>query len=449
VAEFWKDYRPTGRRWLWQLGAVAMFWAEVRLFTDLRGHYGPVYSALWFYLAAVLLSGFAVLAQLDRPLLAASPTLSANRLLWSGAALLGGGLAVLYAQVPIVASNPINVAQSDIIPILQNYVGRFRSGEVVYRYLTNLPYPLFPNHLPLQWLPYVPADQLGIDYRWWALGIVLLLGFGVYMAFLNAQRLPVLLFAGAALLPALVLRRMIVHDNWLFAHTVEFTIIAYYCALAAAIFSRSAVLQAAALVLCLLSRYSVVFWVPLFLWLLWRERGRTHAVVVAALTALGVILLYVKPFLSQDWTIFTHALSEYRIATLGEWSRTDGPSGGPVHLFNGLGFASVFYNHVPGDLPTRISWLQKADVLFSVGAVALGALAYWRLRGRLDYRVLALITLHFYLATFYAFIQIPYAYLTSLVLFMSVFVVVVAFRSGGNSANLVAEPDALSPAGRI
>lgn len=428
MADFWKPSRPASRRWLWQLGAAAAFWVEVRLFTDLRGHYGPFYSAVWFYLASVLLCGCAVLAQLDRPQHGVAP-LRANRLLWSCAALLLGGLAVLYVQAPVVLGNPVNVAQSDIIPILQNYVSRFRSGEVVYRYITNLPYPLFPNHLPLQWLPYVPADQLGIDYRWWALGMVLLVGFGAYLAFLNAQRLPWLLFGGAALLPALVLRRMIGADSWLFAHTVEFTIIAYYCVLAASIFSRSAAVQAAALVLCLLSRYSVVFWVPLWLWLLWRERGRWHAVAVAGLTALGIGLIYVKPFLSEDWTIFTHALSEYKIATLGEWSRTDGPNGGPTHLFTGLGLASFFYTYASGDLPARIGLLQKGHVVCSVGAVALGALAYWRLRRRFDYRVLALVALKFYLATFYAFIQIPYAYLTSLGLFMSAFVLVVAWRA--------------------
>jgi len=405
---------------------VLAFWAEVRLFTDLRGHYGPFYGPIWFYLASTLLCGFALLAHLDRPRLR-TPALRSNRLLWSCAALLVGGLGVLYAQAPIIMSSPVSITQSDVILILQAYVDRFRSGEIVYRYLTNLPYPLFPNHLPLQWLPYVPADALGIDYRWWALGIVLLIGFGAYMAFLNAQRLHWLLFGAAALLPAVVLRRMIVTDHMLFAQVVEFTIIAYYCALVASIFSRSALLQAVALVLCLLSRYSVIFWVPVFLWILWRERGHVHAFTVAAFTALGIVLIYVKPFLSEDWTIFTHALSEYKIATFGEWTHTNGGDSKPIHLFTGLGFGSFFYTYVPGDIATRIAWIQKAHILCSLGAAGIGALTYWQLRRRIDYRVLALVSLSFYLTTFYAFIQIPYAYLISLTVFVSAFVVVVAF----------------------
>jgi len=414
--------------WAWQLGTTLAFWGQVRLFTDLRGHYGPLWSPLWFYLVSVLLCGCALMAQLRAEPAAEPSALESRRVLGSWATVLLGGLAVLYVQAPVIAGHPIDVLQSDIIPILQNYVTRFQSGEVVYRYITNLPYPLFPNHLPLQWLPYVVADQLGVDYRWWALGILLLIGLGAYLAFLNAQRLPLILFAGLAVLPWLLLRHLIKVDSGLYAQTVELTIIAYYCLLAASIFSRSALVQATALVLCLLSRYSVVFWVPFFLWLLWRERGRWHAVTVAGLTGLGIVLIYVVPFLSKDWTIFTHALSEYKIATLGEWSRNTGPGGKPYHLFSGLGFASFFYTFGGGDIPARISLLQKAHILASAGAVALSAGVYWKLRHRLDYRALALISLGFYLSTFYAFIQIPYAYLTSLTLFMAVFVLAIAWR---------------------
>ncbi|GAC1375813.1 MAG: hypothetical protein NVSMB30_20460 [Hymenobacter sp.] len=224
-------------------------------------------------------------------------------------------------------------------------------------------------------------------------------------------------------LPSYVLYRLITRDPFLYAHPVEPTIIAYYCVLAAGVLSRSALLQALGLVLCLLSRYSVVFWVPFYLWVLWREAGRRHALLVAGLVLAGIVGLYVVPFLSKDWTIFTHALSEYRIATLGEWSRTDGPASQPPNLFAGVGLAAWFYTYGPGDLAARIGLLQWADVLASGGAVLLAAGLYYRLRHRYDYRLVALIALKFYLATFYAFIQIPYPYLTSLGLFISVFVV--------------------------
>ena len=413
---------------LWQTGAVLAFWAEVRLFTDLRGHYGPYVSPVAFYLAAALLCGFALLCVLDRPATAAPP-LVGSRLLWSWAVVVLGGVWVLYEQAPIIFNNPLDVHASDVIPILQTYVARFRSGEVVYRYLTNLPYPLFPNHLPLQWLVYVPADELGIDYRWWSLGLLGLVGFGAYLAALNRQRVHWLVFGLLAVLPWWLLHRIIKHDFYIYAQVVELTIIAYYCLLAAAVLTRSAVAQGVALVLCLLSRYSVIFWVPFFLWVLWREVGWRHAATVAVVVAAGITGLYIVPFLSQDWTIFTHALNEYKVATVGEWSRHDGAGGRPVHLFNGLGMASFFYPADAALLDSRIALLQRIHALVSAGAVVVAAGVYWRLRGRVPYRAFALIALKFYLATFYAFIQIPYAYLISLSPFISLFVLVVALRA--------------------
>jgi len=436
---------PFRRDWLWQAGLYLSFWAELRLFTDLRLHYGPLLNPVLFYAASVLMCVFAGLYWYDRPVAPADPARTSRRfpLAWLG--LLLGAVQVLYAQAPVIASHAIDVRSSDIIPILQAYVARFRSGEVVYRYLTTLPYPLFPNHLPMQWLPYVPADQLGIDYRWWALGILVLLGFGAYQATLAKQPLAWPGFLLKIALPAYVLYRLINKDPELYAHPVEPTIIAYYCILAASVLSRSALLQAVGLVLCLLSRYSVVFWVPFYLWVLWREAGKRHAFLVAGLTLVGVLAIYVIPFLSKDWTIFTHALSEYRIATIGEWGRTDGPDGHPPQLFAGVGMAAWFYTYGPSDLADRISLIQRADVLFSVGVVLLAAGVYYRLRHRFDYRVLCLIALKFYLATFYAFIQIPYPYLTSLGLFISVFVVMMtgagqAVTASNTRRGVLAEP---------
>jgi hypothetical protein len=45
--------------------------------------------------------------------------------------------------------------------------------------------------------------------------------------------------------------------------------------------------------------------------------------------------------------------------------------------------------------------------------VVLVSAGYWfKWRPQLDYRVYALLTLKVYLATFYAFVQVPYIYLT-------------------------------------
>ena len=431
----WRQVRPV----VWQLGAYAAFWFQVRLFTGLRGHYGPFWQPLLILAAAGALSFCTIGYFLHSPAPAAlAPDRVASRLGWGGVALLLGGAWALTYQAPVILNNPVDVRYSDVIPILQNYVARFRSGEVVYRYLTNLPYPLFPNHLPLQWLPYVLPDQLGLDYRWWGLGLLLLLGFGAWQVALARQPIGALEFALKALLPAFVFGQILHYDPGLYAQVMEPTIIAYYCVLAASVLSRSALAQGLALVLCLLSRYSVVLWVPFYFVVLWREAGRRHTVLVAAIVLAGVLAIYVVPFLSQDWTIFTHALAEYRTATMGEWGRSVGTDSNGGHIFNGLGLAGWFATYAPGDLAHKIAWLQRTQVL-ACAAVLLGmARVYWRLRHQVDYRILALVALQLYLTVFYLFIQIPYAYLSSLTLFVAAFLVLVV---GGTPL--------VRPAGRV
>ena len=421
--------RPRLGSWLWILGCWTAAWLECRLMTDLRNYYGPYWSPVLVFMAAVLLCGCALGYWLHRPLAEAAPARALGRTPLAGLLLLAGAVRVLFLQVPLIRAHPVELRYSDVITILQTYVARFRSGEVVYRYLTNLPYPLFPNHLPLQWLPYVPADMLGVDYRWWSLGLLLLLGFGAYLLVLVRQPLPWPEFVLKALLPFAALAQLISYTPDLYTFTCEPTIICYYCLLAAAVLSRSALLQGVGLVLCLLSRYSVVFWVPFYLWVLWREMGLWHVLAVAGIVGAGIMGIYVVPFLSQDWTIFTHALAEYKIATLGEWSHGD-DSGLPPQLFNGVGAASWFYTYGSGTLVDKIAALQRTHVIACVAIMGLIAGLYYRLRHRLPYQIAALLGLKLYLTVFYTFLQIPYLYLTSLGLFMSLFVVLtVGFRA--------------------
>ena len=432
---------PATGSWLWLLGCWLALWAELELLTDSRNYYGPYWSPVLLYGAAVALCGCALAYWLRRPVVAAGPAAALKRVPLAGLLLLLGGGWVLRVQAPVVATRPISLNYSDVIVILQTYVSRFRSGEVVYRYLTNLSYPLFPNHLPMQWLPYVPADALGIDYRWWAMGLLLLLGFGAYQWVLLRQPLSWPEFVLKALLPAYLVVRLIQANPDIYSLTCEPTIICYYCLLAASVLGRSVLLQAAALVLCLLSRYSVVFWVPFFLWVLWREVGPRHALAVAALTVgrhCGGVRGAVSEPRLDDFHARPGRVPHRDGGRMGRPRRRQRPARAPVP-----GAPAWPRGSTPTARPAsdaRITLLQRTHLVVSAGVVALVAGLYYRLRHRLDYRIAALLGLKLYLATFYTFLQIPYLYLTSLTLFISLFVVMmVGFRRAP-----VAEPAAVA-----
>ena len=82
--------------------------------------------------------------------------------------------------------------------------------------------------------------------------------------------------------------------------------------------------------------------------------------------------------------------------------------------------------------PADLAGHGEVDELLVVGIPA----GNRRLRHRVDYRILALVALQLYLTVFYLFIQIPYASLNSLTLFVAAFLVLVVggtplFRPAG------------------
>ena len=68
----------------------------------------------------------------------------------------------------IIPNYPIDPSKSDIIPQVKILAGRFVSGEEIYTPITEFGYLLYPTYLPLTWLPFVIADWMHIDYRFWA-----------------------------------------------------------------------------------------------------------------------------------------------------------------------------------------------------------------------------------------------------------------------------------------
>jgi hypothetical protein len=240
------------------------------------------------------------------------------------------------------------------------------------------------------------------------------------------QRSSLVTFALGALPPLFVYCVLCIDANaTIFYVTVEPLIVGYYLLLVAGVLLPSRPLQAVALVLCLLSRFSLVFWVPLYLGLLYVGDSRRWAWSLAGLGAAGVLLLYVLPVLSHDWGLFMRVQGVYTETTLGEWRHVD-ERGLPVHLYNGIGLTNFFYRFAPGDMLARLKLAKLVHLAALLLLVSSAALAYWRQRlPRTNYRLYAVIALKIYLATFYALLQVPYAYLASVGFFMSLYLVLI------------------------
>ena len=303
----------------------------------------------------------------------------------------------------------IDPAQSDVIPSIQVMVRRWIGGEAVYLPIVDFGYIIYPTYLPLMWLPFAPAEIMNFDYRWVAFG-----GFAlavlVAISLLLRRRLPLSITLALMIVPLLLLQAVLQTGATTITSTVELLIVGFYLLLACSIWRGPWWAQGVTLALCLLSRFSLVFWVPLWLVLIWQGRGRVEALRVGSLTAGLVLLIYIVPFLSHDWGAFARAQLTYTEAAVGEWQRLSPIL--PEHLYKGIGLAALFHRFAPGDVAQQVQLVRWVHAGVCIGVVLSAALYWFKQKPLLDYRIYALLILKIYLATFYAFVQVPYIYLT-------------------------------------
>jgi hypothetical protein len=407
------------------------FLTEIVLLTCWRNQFGSHKTAVVFFLASLSIGVAALQLSIrhsdlfqegffSRPTKVEKSRTSRKPLGVVGfAAMLG---IVTYAWLsPLFAAGPVSVEQSDIIPQTQVLVQRFLQGQAPYQWIDFGTYSLFPTYQPMQWLPYTLAELAGIDYRKLAL-LVLLLATVLFAFFLRNTSLPSRSQFFLAVLPFLPIGMVAVYEPSIYTHTLENLVVAYYFLFCMVLGLRSMLLAAAAMVCCLLSRYAIVVWVPLFLWMLAFSSGRKKTQTFILLCATGIFLLYGLPFLSQDSQLLTKGFHYHTQAALGEWKGQAWQQAHekPFQLFRGIGFAGIFYDYYNGSLEEKLNAFQWLHRLLCAATCVLLAIYFFIVRKRVAVQLFALASLKIYLAIFYHFIQIPYDYLFLTLLYSSV-----------------------------
>ncbi len=327
---------------------------------------------------------------------------------WIAFGLLAlGGMAYVLRAAPIFRAMPID-AGSDVIPTIEVAVNRLLHGETVYATIDKWGYDLPLTYLPMQWLPYMPAELLHFDYRWIA---AIIFAIAAFVVVGRSSRVAPRHGLAAALLILYLGWMLLEHDTGILSMTVELMVAGYYMLLIAGISGRNPWLRGAAIAVCLLSRYSVVLWLPLWAAIEFFAVDRKDFFRSCAAILLIVVGIYVVPFLSNDWGAFYRGYQYYDRAALGEWNNL-GDNGVPYQLNNGLGFARLFYQKLAGyTVPDRIRSLQKVHLVVCLGSTLIMGIGYWLLRSRIHPRIFLLASFKIYLSLFLAFIQVPYPYL--------------------------------------
>lgn len=324
----------------------------------------------------------------------------------------------------IFYNNPSDPTQSDVVPTLQIMTQRIMDFQYPY-YTVEFPgWSFEPGYLPMQYLPFIKAEILKIDYRTLAyLAFVFVLFF--YLSnikkFLNSLEL----FWGLSLviIPFVGIKVISIHDASVFKYSVELLDAAYYLLLAYSLFSGSVYLRAVAIVACLLSRYGIVIWLPAYAFIYYREEGLQKAIKLTSIVVGLVLVLYVLPFMTKDPMLFFKGLKNYDQMAVGQW--TDIPSwyahiGKPYILSQGLGFAIYFLEYWDGEIIDKIKAIKLVHVLLSV-LIMVGTILFYHIRRPKikDVNLYLLGSLALYLTVFYSFVFAPFSYLFLVPYFVS------------------------------
>lgn len=331
-----------------------------------------------------------------------------------GVFIVGNYYASIHAQYPVDPKGH----GSDIIPSLQLYVKRFLAGEYAYQPLEFDGWTVLPTYFPMMWLPYCFSEILKIDYRWTAF-LVFLIPIIIYFWKMSKSEIHPLELGLKAALPFVMLYILMTHLDTAFGYGVELMPIGLYFLLTLSLMHRSAFVMALPIVFVLLSRYAFTFWLPVYMLILWSEKGFNQVFKVSSWVLAGVLLLYIVPFLSKDVEIFTNGLKYYGTTaeTAWGWQREDGR---PIILIGGFSQAIFFYDFASGDLLDKLRLNRMFHICICFVTAMFILWNYWRYRNKgLNITIYLLITLKLYLVIFYGFFYVPFKYLYQLPLLLS------------------------------
>lgn len=372
----------------------------------------PVLSSIVYLLAGMSVAVLPMLPRSIPPNRTGHPTL--QWIIYGALALVL--LYVLWRSSQLFAASPLDFRQADMLPVLKTMAQRLLSGEAIYAPIQEIWGGMQPIYLPAMWLPYLPALALDLDIRW--LSVIAILGALTIIIFNGLRTNSTSTFW--QLLGLLPVGLLIFYIFGLYSTLItlseEPVVVFYYVLLAWAVYRKWPLATGLAMALCLLSRYSLAFWVPMYLVYLFLYRSRREAYRTAgAMAAALLILLTVGGAWSQ--LFFFLGLQDLYLAELLDDSK------------NWSFIAQIEKN------PGLIKLLPYESIalwhrLLLIGSVLIPMLSFYlfkRFRPDINTRFFGLCSLKLSLVYFYNMLTIPYSYLFYPSTFLSLFILFAVF----------------------
>jgi hypothetical protein len=378
---------------------------ELGLMTFLKTSMNDAVSPFLYFGVQLLIGVLALLQHRSKyetpPTHQAKLTLSTGLFFFTGSVVAG---AVLMSEV--IENYPAVASLSDVIPQAQILSARLLRFDHPYQAIDFGTYIMNPpTYLPAHWMPYMISSFFQFDPRW----VCFLIWVIAWLLFFRGLlSMGVGLWQGIILLvlPAIVISAVKDHDVLTWAISLEMMVAGYYLALGAGLASGHRSQQSGSAVLCLMSRFALLFWMPIYLWVTAQLEGKKAFWRTALVLAGGCAILYV-PFLGNDPFMFFKTQQYYNNGSVVEWIQGDKPP----HLYNHLGFARFYFEEYRPDLTGGVLAIKKTMLLLSGFVMLLLVGIFQKIKRWVSPELFLLGSFKIMLAVFYSFIQIPYHYL--------------------------------------
>lgn len=305
---------------------------------------------------------------------------------------------------------PESVELSDVVPQVDSLSSRFLHHQFPYATIAfgkpTAQWFMPPTYMPMQWMPYCVPVACHIDIRWFALFLcsvsILLLVWKIRNRISLEHALSLCLLNIPLVLSIWNLDAI---------KTVEAGIAALYLLIPVFIWRKQYYAVGLLITLCLLSRFSILYWVPFYLLVILLKEKRL-ALLQLGIMVLGIIGVYMLPFLLHHPTIFMDAMHYHTMASIGEWSHMN-QEGLPCHLFNGQGLAFLFYQLNSYSIATRIFFVQVVQFMTSIVLLVSLFMYYIKRKSYASFNLERFLIFSYmlFIVLFYTFMQIPYKYL--------------------------------------
>lgn len=319
---------------------------------------------------------------------------------------------------------PIDQTNSDVFPQIIAASKNFLSLKWPYEVIKMDGYEIMVNYLPSFWLPFIISHITNTDVRWipilfWVVSIVYFIialrkhsGIESNISginFLKINKIYLFTISFSVLIYGFYL--YVKSNTQEYAYTLEFLPAAYYIFLIGSLLRKKPIEISLSITLILTSRFSILFFIPVILYFVYLNQGKTDfkRVVIYLFSFLILILGY---FLVKDPQLIQKILNNYNIGTRGEWKvyEWQQPGEKPYQLSRGIGFAIYFYEYFINNKEKGISLFKYISIGLSL---ILSSISIYLLKKNIvnNQYLLLLGCLKIYLAIFYSFSLVPYTYL--------------------------------------